>query len=173
MHGHLNTAFAKAVTRQILHDLRAGDLSLPLLARTEQSTKDQTWLRPIFPGSDADKGLFLPERVPTVEDEMALRQAAPRVWRVYDEASVLAGREKIEPNPNWDEIEVVTAEMVEDPGHVVELCAEIEKTAPISKQAARAIVGTPLKVIAERSGNPTLKAQARHSLAALRGLVTK
>jgi hypothetical protein len=173
LHGHFSAVIATAVTKQILHDLRIGDLVLPLLVPS-RAAAEQTWLRPISPGDDAGQGLVLPERVPSVEDEMALRQAAPRVWRVYNEALEAAVRVHMELIPDWDDIDVpAEAEPLQAPAELAALCVEIEEATAMSRQAVGRVVGTPLKMISLRSTNLVLKRQARSSLALLHELLSK
>lgn len=173
VHGRFAQAESEAVTRHIVHDVRSGELALPLLGRSKESSAETTWLRRLAPGRGTDRGLFLPERRPAVQDEVALWQSAPGIARVFDEALVLAARENMDsPESGWDRIEAQVAPADElDTMRIAELCDVLQHDMDMPLKSVCTFLATPLSVICQKSKDSGLKRKARSSLAVLQQLV--
>jgi hypothetical protein len=173
LHGHFSGGEREGATRHIVHDLRGGDLVLPLLVRSTRSSAQTAWLRRLAPGRSTDDGLLLPERRPAVRDELALWQIAPGIARIFDEALVLAARANVEnPEAEWGRVEAkvdVADEL--DTMRIAELCTELRHGMAMPLRSACTFLAAPLFVISQRSKDASLRRRARSSLAVLQELV--
>jgi hypothetical protein len=174
-HGRFTPALVPLVTRQMIQDLRQGELTLPLLARTNESTTKTTWLQAVRRGNPEDKGLLLPERTAKAADEIVFWQRAPRIARIYDEALFVAAREDIEPAAT-DLARIDAPVAVEDEWNrsfLGDLCKALQESTSLSLQTICAFLATPLAVITAKTADALLQRRARSWLGLLQQFLVK
>jgi hypothetical protein len=167
------------VTKMLLRDLRHGLLVLPLLPRSERSTRGTTWLRWSGPGSPDEQGLLLPEAAEQAgpaeaagSPEDVLRRCVPELACLYDEARALAdGGLDLSGPKSFDQDDSSTPLGNGRGPFAAELVSQLGRLTGLPAEALVRFLILPLQVIVRLAVRETVQRRARLLLEALRALV--
>jgi hypothetical protein len=195
--GNFASPIWEAVAKQLVTDLRRGELTLPRLPRSSASTNSTTWLEyvpprlEIVPGKDA---LHVPELPPpppvdpTIDVEAVIWSTAPMLAQYYDRALAIATRRADSQAEFADVLAQARAEQPEwfavfseipsdegTPGPVLDLIGKLAKATDLPASSFLKFLVVPLKVMClihheEAQSEELAEQKASSNLQALRSL---